>query len=112
MTATGATAGEQPAAPWACWRQLRQLEATHGPVTTIVLATSSGLEHKLPLPSLARAFPRAQVWVSPGQWSFPVRLPLQWPRLQPQNCGIVLRRACERYRSLPLALCRIQRSAC
>jgi hypothetical protein len=47
-------------------------------VITIVLATSSGLEHKLPLPSLARAFPRAQVWVSPGQWSFPVRLPLRW----------------------------------
>ena len=58
--------------------QLRQLETTHGPVTTIVLATSSGLEHKLPLPALARAFPRAQVWVSPGQWSFPLRLPLRW----------------------------------
>ena len=58
--------------------QLRQLETTHGPVTTIVLATSSGLEHKLPLPALARAFPRAQVWVSPGQWSFPLRLPLAW----------------------------------
>ena len=58
--------------------QLRQLEATYGPVCTIVLATSSGLEHKLPLPALARAFPRAQVWVSPGQWSFPVQLPLRW----------------------------------
>ena len=58
--------------------QLHQLEASHGPVTTIVLATSSGLEHKLPLPALARAFPRAQVWVSPGQWSFPLRLPLPW----------------------------------
>ena len=58
--------------------QLRQLEASYGPVITIVLATSSGLEHKLPLPALARAFPRAQVWVSPGQWSFPLRLPLRW----------------------------------
>lgn len=58
--------------------QLRQLEDRHGPVVTIVLATSSGLEHKLPLPALARAFPQAQVWVSPGQWSFPLRLPLSW----------------------------------
>lgn len=58
--------------------QLRQLEASYGPVCTIVLATSSGLEHKLPLPALARAFPKAQVWVSPGQWSFPVPLPLSW----------------------------------
>ena len=58
--------------------QLRQLEDTHGPVRTIVLGTSSGLEHKLPLPALARAFPAAQVWVSPGQWSFPLRLPLSW----------------------------------
>jgi hypothetical protein len=58
--------------------QLRQLEEAYGPVITIVLGTSSGLEHKLPLPALARAFPAAQVWVSPGQWSFPLRLPLSW----------------------------------
>ena len=70
--------------------QLRQLEATYGPVTTIVLATSSGLEHKLPLPSLARAFPRAQVWVSPGQWSFPVRLPLQWLGFPPGRTHTLL----------------------
>ncbi len=58
--------------------ELRQLEILHGPVCSIVLATSSGLEHKLPLPALARAFPQAQVWVSPGQWSFPLNLPLSW----------------------------------
>ena len=59
-------------------QELRSLEARHGPVVTIVLPTSSGLEHKLPVPAMARAFPRAQVWVSPKQWSFPLSLPLDW----------------------------------
>jgi hypothetical protein len=57
---------------------LRRLEAVHGPVRTIVLPTASGLEHKLPAPPLARACPQAQIWVTPGQWSFPLRLPLSW----------------------------------
>ncbi len=54
------------------------LEQQYGPVRTIVLPTASGLEHKLPTPALARAFPDAAVWVAPGQWSFPLRLPLHW----------------------------------
>lgn len=57
---------------------LAALEQQHGPVTTIVLPSSSGLEHKLPVPAMARAFPKAQIWVTPGQWSFPVPLPLPW----------------------------------
>ena len=57
---------------------LRELERVHGPVRTIVLPTASGLEHKLPIPALARAFPAAEVWVTPGQWSFPVSLPMSW----------------------------------
>ena len=57
---------------------LRDLEALHGPVRTIVLPTASGLEHKLPVPAMARAFPEAQVWVTPRQWSFPLRLPPAW----------------------------------
>ena len=61
------------------------LEQQHGPVRTIVLPTASGLEHKLPLGPLARAFPDAEVWVCPGQWSFPVQLPLAW-------LGVPLRR--------------------
>ena len=58
--------------------QLRQLVALHGPVRTIVLPTASGLEHKLPVPAMARAFPEAEVWITPHQWSFPLALP---PRL-------------------------------
>jgi hypothetical protein len=58
--------------------ELRTLERLYGPVRTIVLPTSSGLEHKLPVPAMARAFPGAAVWVSPRQWSFPLSLPLPW----------------------------------
>jgi hypothetical protein len=58
--------------------ELRTLEEQHGPVLTIVLATSSGLEHKLPVAALARAFPEASVWVSDMQWSFPLQLPPTW----------------------------------
>lgn len=57
---------------------LAELVQRYGPVRTIVLATASGLEHKLPTPALARAFPEAEVWVTPAQWSFPARLPLSW----------------------------------
>ncbi len=57
---------------------LRDLEQAHGPVRSIVLPTSSGLEHKLPVPAMARAFPQAEVWVTPRQWSFPLSLPLPW----------------------------------
>ena len=57
---------------------LRALEREHGPVLSIVLATSSGLEHKLPAPALSRAFPAATLWVSEHQWSFPLPLPSSW----------------------------------
>ena len=57
---------------------IADLEQQYGPVRTIVLPTASGLEHKLPLGPLARAFPNADIWVCPGQWSFPVQLPLAW----------------------------------
>ncbi len=58
--------------------QLRQLEGRYGPVRSIVLPTASGLEHKLPVPAMARAFPGAEVWVTPGQWSYPLPLPPAW----------------------------------
>jgi len=57
---------------------LQALESRFGAVCTIVLPTASGLEHKLPVPAMARAFPQATVWVTPGQWSFPWRLPLSF----------------------------------
>jgi hypothetical protein len=57
---------------------LEPLVERFGPVLSIVLPTSSGLEHKLPVPAMARAFPEAALWVSPRQWSFPLPLPLAW----------------------------------
>lgn len=57
---------------------LAALVQRFGPVRTIVLPTASGLEHKLPVPAMARAFPDAAVWVTPRQWSFPLRLPSRW----------------------------------
>ena len=62
-----------PVAPTAeVRRALVDLEQRYGPVRSIVLPTASGLEHKLPVPAMARAFPQAEVWVTPGQWSFPL----------------------------------------
>jgi hypothetical protein len=57
---------------------LRQLEREQGPIHSIVLGTASGLEHKLPAPAMARAFPQATLWVTDQQWSFPLRLPAAW----------------------------------
>jgi hypothetical protein len=58
--------------------ELRALEQRIGPVRAIVLPTASGLEHKLPVPAMARAFPAATVWVTQRQWSFPLNLPPAW----------------------------------
>lgn len=69
---------------------LAALEAEHGPVNAIVLPTASGLEHKLPLGPLARAFPDAELWVCPGQWSFPVQLPLSWLGVPAKRTKILL----------------------
>ena len=58
-------------------RDLYALESKHGPVLTIVLPTASGLEHKISLPAFARAFPKAKLWICPGQWSFPFNVSLE-----------------------------------
>jgi len=58
--------------------KLKDLESLHGPICSIVLPTTSGLEHKLSVPAMARAFPMATVWISDHQWSFPLRLPSSW----------------------------------
>ena len=46
-----------------------------GEVKHIVLPTT-GLEHKIFMAPFVAKFPKAQVWVAPGQWSWPVDLPL------------------------------------
>jgi len=61
-----------------CIRLLNELVAEHGDVKYIILPTISGLEHKVFVGPFARYFPKAQVFVAPEQWSFPVNLPISW----------------------------------
>ncbi|MGK7876408.1 MAG: DUF4336 domain-containing protein [Xenococcaceae cyanobacterium] len=61
-----------------CVRGVRELEASHGDVKYIILPTVSGIEHKVFVGPFARRFPKAQVFVAPHQWSFPLNLPLSW----------------------------------
>jgi len=58
--------------------QLNELIFKHGPIKAIVLPTASGLEHKIGLPPLARIFNQSEIWLCPGQWSFPINLPLDF----------------------------------
>ncbi|MCT0198367.1 DUF4336 domain-containing protein [Synechococcus sp. CS-1325] len=70
--------------------ELQKLVERFGPVLSIVLPTSSGLEHKLPVPAMARAFPDALLWVSPRQWSFPLPLPLAWLGFPPGRTRVLI----------------------
>jgi len=58
--------------------QLNELIFKYGPIKAIVLPTASGLEHKIGLPPLARIFNQSEIWLCPGQWSFPINLPLDF----------------------------------
>ena len=58
--------------------ELEKLIAIHGKVKTIILPSASGLEHKIGLPALSRFFKDAEIWLCPGQWSFPINLPLDF----------------------------------
>ena len=57
-----------------CIEMIQNIESRHGRVKHIVLA-SLGLEHKALAGPFSQYFPRAEVWLQPGQWSFPINLP-------------------------------------
>lgn len=57
-------------------KMMKCLEEQNGPIRHIVLGTVA-LEHKATFGAFARTFPNATVWIQPGQWSFPVNLPIQ-----------------------------------
>jgi hypothetical protein len=61
-----------------CLRLMQDLVKAHGTVRYIILPTVSGIEHKVFVGPFARRFPKAQVFVAPSQWSFPLNLPLSW----------------------------------
>jgi hypothetical protein len=68
-----------PVAPTGeCIRLLNELISKHGNIKYIILPTISGIEHKVFVGPFARRFPTARVFVAPGQWSFPINLPLSW----------------------------------
>ncbi len=61
-----------------CVTLMRELEQVYGPVKYIILSTVTGVEHKAFVGPFARKFPQAVVYVTPGQWSYPLNLPLSW----------------------------------
>ena len=71
-------------------REIDLLQKKFGPVKSIVLPTASGLEHKVALPALARAFPNSKIWLCPGQWSFPLQLPFDWLGIPSKRTNILL----------------------
>jgi Domain of unknown function (DUF4336) len=79
-----------PVAPTGeCLELIDQLVRIHGDIQYIILPTISGLEHKVFVGPFARAFPQAQVWVTPDQWSFPINLPLSWLGLPRERTKIL-----------------------
>ncbi|OAY80010.1 uncharacterized protein LOC109708840 [Ananas comosus] len=57
-----------------CIQLLKELDA---PVEYIILPTFA-YEHKIFVGPFSRKFPRAQIWVAPRQWSWPINLPLEF----------------------------------
>ncbi|OUL28241.1 DUF4336 domain-containing protein [Nostoc sp. 106C] len=72
-----------------CIRLVNELVAEHGEVKYIILPTISGLEHKVFVGPFARFFPKAQIFVAPSQWSFPLNLPLSWLGLPSKRTQIL-----------------------
>ena len=54
---------------------MKDLEKKYGPVKHIVLG-SVAVEHKVYAGVFAQKFPKAKVWVQPGQYAFPQNLPV------------------------------------
>ncbi|XP_010434985.1 PREDICTED: uncharacterized protein LOC104717959 isoform X2 [Camelina sativa] len=57
-----------------CIQLIKELGA---PVEYIVLPTFA-YEHKIFVGPFSRKFPKAQIWVAPRQWSWPLNLPLEF----------------------------------
>ncbi|KAJ0244640.1 Uncharacterized protein HA466_0192440 [Hirschfeldia incana] len=56
---------------------IQLIEELGAPVEYIVLPTFA-YEHKIFVGPFSRKFPKAQVWVAPRQWSWPLNLPLEF----------------------------------
>ena len=58
-------------------RMMNALKEKHGPVKHIILGTVA-LEHKATFGAFASYFPNATVWIQPGQWAFPLSIPIEF----------------------------------
>ena len=59
-------------------QMIKRLETKYGqPVKHIVLGTVA-LEHKATFGAFCKQFPKATVWIQPGQWAFPINLPIEY----------------------------------
>ena len=56
-------------------KMMKELEKIHGPVRHIVLGTIA-IEHKATFGPFCQQFPKATAWVQPGQYAFPLNLPI------------------------------------
>mmetsp|Transcript_1727 Transcript_1727/g.2284 ORF Transcript_1727/g.2284 Transcript_1727/m.2284 type:complete len:365 (+) Transcript_1727:84-1178(+) len=56
---------------------MNELENKYGPVRHIILGTVA-LEHKATFGPFAQNYPKATVWLQPGQWAFPINLPIEF----------------------------------
>jgi len=56
---------------------MKILEERYGPVRHIILGTVA-LEHKATFGPFAQNFPNATVWLQPGQWAFPLNIPVEF----------------------------------
>jgi hypothetical protein len=74
-----------------CLDMLKELVNKHGPLKHIVVG-SVALEHKVYAGVLAQKFPKAQVWLTPGQYSFPVNLPSSFLGFPPSRTRLVPQR--------------------
>jgi hypothetical protein len=57
-------------------KMMDRLEQQYGPVRHVVLGTVA-LEHKATFGPFCQSFPNATVWIQPGQWAFPINLPIE-----------------------------------
>ena len=71
---------------------MKELEKKYGPVKHIVLGTVA-LEHKATFGPFCQNFPKATVWIQPGQWAFPLDLPID---------ALGVRQKGQRLRELPV----------
>jgi hypothetical protein len=56
---------------------VKKLEEKYGPVRHLVLGTVA-LEHKATFGPFAEKYPKATVWLQPGQWSFPLPVSIEF----------------------------------